>query len=200
MPECQTATTAPTVLIIHHHKRGRPRKLNVKRDRSGKSRGEDRSLEVIFTQPHRQGFADPNSELLGYPLGRLRAMDQISEDQHRAGNEWAMLVWSYAGIMGIPVGSVKSGSAHPEIASGSVTSAGPLPGTEEHEKRIQRVRSRYDGCFERLAELGRSVGSGRDILIAARRVCIEERYPTPEEMGDLRLALNALAHELKIGS
>jgi hypothetical protein len=181
-------------------KRGRPRKMNVRRDASGKSRGEIVDLSVVLNQPHRRDFKGDarKSELLGYPLGRLRLGDQVSETQHRAGNEWALLVRSYAGAMGIPLGSPRSGSDHPEIASGMGGGSGPLPGTAEHEKRIQRLRERYEGCFERLSLLGRSLGRGNQILVAMRRVCIEERYPNDSELGDLRLGLNAMARELKI--
>lgn len=181
-------------------KRGRPRKTNVRRDASGKSRGEIVDLSVVLNQPHRRGAKGDarKSELLGYPLGRLRLEDCVSETQHRAGNEWALLVRAYAGAMGIPLGSPRSGSDHPEIASGLGSSSGPLPGTPEHEKRIQSLRSRYDGCFERLAKLGQSLGRGNAIVVTMRRVCIEERYPNFVELGDLRVGLNAIAKELGI--
>src|ERR1700761_1405842 len=104
-----TPTQPPSV--VYTHKRGRPRKVNVRRSPSGKSLGEVVDLAAVLAQPHRRGAKDPKSELLGYPLGRLRLNDQVSEIQHRAGNEWALLVRSYAGTMGIPIGSPKSGSA-----------------------------------------------------------------------------------------
>lgn len=192
----ETTQSAPP--IVYHHKRGRPRKVNVRRSAKGKSLGEDFSLSIVFTQPHRQGATDPKSSLLGYPLGRLVLANQISEIQHRAGNEWGMVVKSYAGIMGIPIGSVKSGSAHPEIASTGYSFATLVPGTEEHDKRVASLRGRYDACFERLTLLGRSLGRGRAILVALRQVCIEEHYPSLNELGDLRLGLNALALELEI--
>lgn len=185
-------------VIVYHHKRGRPRKVNVRRSAKGKSLGEDFSQCVVFSQPHRRGAKDPNSSLLGYPLGRLVLTNQVSEIQHRAGNEWALIVKAYAGIMGIPIGSVKSGSDHPEIASSGYSFGSPQPGTEEHDRRIASLRERYDACFERLTRLGRSLGRGGAILIAMRHVCIEERYPDPDKLGDLRLGLNALALELEI--
>lgn len=195
-----TETAPPAVPpAVYHHKRGRPRKVNVRRSAKGKSLGEDINLSVVFHQPHRKGAKDPNSSLLGYPLGRLVLMNQISETQHRAGNEWGLVVKAYAGIMGIPIGSVKSGSAHPEIASTGYSFGGLVPGSEEHAKRVASLRERYDACFERLASLGRSLGRGRAIVVALRRVCIEEHFPSVDELGDLRLGLNALATELKVG-
>lgn len=184
-----------------NQKRGRPRKVNVRRDAKGKSRGELVDLAVVLNQPHRRHAKDGKSELLGYPLGRLRLANHLSEVQHRTGNEWALLVRSYAGAIGIPFGSPRSGSAlgeagKPGYAFAEDQAAGDA---EQHERRIGGLRSRYDACFERLARLGRSLGRGSQLLIAARRVCIEERYPGDEELGDLRLALNALSHELKIG-
>lgn len=190
-----------TAIVSKRNILGRPRKTNVRRDASGKSRGEIVDLSVVLSQPHRRDFKGDarKSELLGYPLGRLLLEGRVSETQHRAGNEWALLVRSYAGAMGIPLGSPRSGSDHPEIASGMGLGSGPLPGTEEHEKRIQRVRKRYNACFERLCSLGQSLGRGTQILVTMRRVCVEERHPTDPELGDLRVGLNAVAKELGIG-
>ena len=157
-------------------------------------------MSVVFTQPHRKGAKDPKSSLLGYPLGRLRLSDQVSEIQHRAGNEWALLVRAYANSIGAKVGSPKSGSLF--TGSGKPAHAFVLDeasdDAEEYQKRCVSLRTRYNACFERLVNLGRSLGSGRQIVIAVRRVCLEEQYPSGGELGDLRVGLNALAAELKI--
>jgi hypothetical protein len=182
-------------------KPGRPRKTNVLRDKQGKSRGEIVDFSVILNQPHRRGFGDRSkSELLGYPLGRLRLTGQISEIQLRTGNEWAMMVRSYAGMMGMPMGSPKSGSALGD--SGKPGYAFALDAARddagEYEKRCVTLKTRYDGCFERLNEVGLVLGRRHAILVSCRRVCIEERYPNDSELGDLRVGLNALAKELGI--
>jgi len=177
-------------------KRGRPRKVNVTRDESGKSRGEILDLSVVMNQPHRRAAKGDarKSELLGYPLGRLRFIGEISEDQLQVGNEWALMVRAYAGMNGIRIGSPRSGSALDDSAKarGASFEGEAWGDAEEHEKRVLALRSRYNDAFERLTELGMALGRSTSILIAVRRVCIEERDPTPSELGDLRLGLNAL--------
>ena len=180
--------------------RGRPMKTNVNRDASGKSRGEIVDLKAMFDQPHRKGAKDGKSELLGYPLGRLRLTNQVSELQHRAGNEWALMVRAYAGMNGFRVGSPSSGSALGlATAPGyAFSDSGGLMGSEDEEKRIHSLRSRYSGCFEAMMSAGQVLGRDRQIVIATRRVCIEEIYPTDYELGDLRVGLNAVAKEMGI--
>lgn len=181
-------------------KAGRPRKTNVIRDRNGKSRGEIVDFSVILNQPHRRDAKEGKSELLGYPLGRLRLTNEVSENQLRAGNEWALLVRAYAGVMGIPLGSPRSGSALNDSGKPGYSFAADEASAdpEGHERRCAGLRSRYSACFERLNEVGRSLGRGHAVIAATRRVCIEERYPNDIELGDLRIGLNALASELGI--
>lgn len=183
-------------------KRGRPRKINVIRDSNGKSRGEIVDFSVVMNQPHRRDAKGDarKSELLGYPLGRLRFANEVSEIQLSAGNEWALLVRSYAGMMGVPIGSPRSGSLLSDATSPSYSFSGDeaRSDAEKYEKRIRSLRSRYDACFETLGEVGRSFGRSHAILAAMRRVCIEERYPNDIELGDLRIGLNAIAKELGI--
>jgi hypothetical protein len=178
-------------------KAGRPRKTNVVRDRTGKSRGEIVDFSVVLNQPHRRGFSDKRSELLGYPLGRLRAESQISEIQLRAGNEWALMVRSYAGMMGVPFGSPRSGSLLSDSGNPGYLFASDGAGLDQEEYQT-RLKGRYNGCFERLNEVGRVLGRSHAVVVSVRRVCIEERYPNDIELGDLRIGLNALAKELGI--
>lgn len=183
-------------------KAGRPRKANVMRDRNGKSRGEIVDFSVVLNQPHRRDAKgdDRKSELLGYPLGRLRLVGDISEIQFRAGNEWALMVRAYAGMMGIPLWSPHSGSDIGLSAAPAYSFSGDeaRADAEEYEKRCRRLRLRYDGCFERLGDVGRLMGRKHAILGAMRRVCIEENYPSVSELGDLRIGLNAVAKEFAI--
>lgn len=177
--------------------RGRPRKKNVIRDASGKSRGEIVDFSVVTSQPHRRGTKDPRSQLLGYPLGRLHVENRISEDQLKAGDAWAMAVVAYANQQGIALHSVRSGSLGERISSGFYQwGADDIPRIHESDqdrrKREQRVKGRYDACFEALTELGRVHGRSNKIAKAMRLVCIEERYPNDEQVGDLRLGLNAI--------
>lgn len=182
---------------------GRPRKTNVVRDASGKSRGEIVDFSVVLNQPHRRAAPKEHrkSELLGYALGRLRFVDQISEDQLRAGNEWAQLVRSYAATIGLPHGSPRSGSLLSDSGKPaySFSRDEATHDAESEQKRSASLKSRYDDCFETMAQLGRSLGVGGKILIVTRKVCIEDRDPQPWEVGDLRSGLNAMARIFKIG-
>lgn len=182
---------------------GRPRKTNVIRDASGKSRGEIVDFSVVLNQPHRRDVSGKNakSELLGYALGRLRFYDKISEDQLRAGNEWALLVRDFAADQGLPVGSPRSGSlltdSHGPAYAFSRDEATHAAGRSQN--RSVSLCARYSECFETMAQLGRTLGVGRKILIAMREVCIQDRDPQEWQIGDLRSGLNAMARIFKIG-
>jgi hypothetical protein len=145
-------------------KRGRPRKVNVIRDSNGKSRGEIVDFSVVMNQPHRRDAEGDarKSELLGYPLGRLRFSGEVSENQLRAGNEWALLVRSYAGMMGVPIGSPRSGSLLRDATGPAYSFSGDeaRSDAEEYEKRCASLRGRYDACFNTLERSeGHSVGA-----------------------------------------
>lgn len=184
-------------------RRGRPRKENVVRDGKGKSRGEIIDFSVVLNQPHRRHASGEarKSELLGYPLGRLRFQNRITETQLRAGNEWAELVRSYAATFGFPHGSARSGSllsdsGKPAYAFSSDEAAHDA---ENDEMRRVSLRTRYNGCFEIMLDVGRSIGEGRAVLIIMRRVCLEERNPLEQELGNLRVGLNSVGKVLGIG-
>ncbi len=106
------------VQIVINRRTGRKRKTNVVRDSKGKSRGEILDLSVVYNQPHRRGQKNPKSELLGYPLGRLRHEGLIDEAQLNAGNAWASMVRAYSRMIGLRVGSPKSGSLTEAVATG----------------------------------------------------------------------------------
>lgn len=189
------------VQIVINRRTGRKRKTNVVRDASGKSRGEILDLSVIYNQPHRRGQRNPKSELLGYPLGRLRHEGLIDEAQLQAGNAWASMVRAYSRMIGLRIGSPKSGSLTEAVATGFYVwegDEGVEP--EEQERRRKRLRAKYDLCHDRLHEVGRTLGSGTQsaaLLKAIRKVCIEERYPEDAELGNLRVALNTVGRVLR---
>src|SRR5947209_13426245 len=83
---------------------GRKRKDNVRRDQTGKSRGEssEEIMAVVFAQPHRRAAKTPREAKLGYPLGRLLLAGYITGKQHDAGQRWASLVRRYAALIGFP--------------------------------------------------------------------------------------------------
>ena len=190
------------VQIVITKRTGRKRKTNVRRDASGKSRGEIVDFSVIANQPHRRGMKNPTSELLGYPLGRLRHEGLIDETQLQAGNEWASLVRAYSAMIGLRIGSPKSGTLTESVATGFYAweADGVEGDAEEKERRRRRLRAKYDLCHDRLHEVGRTLSHGRpaqnDLLKITRKVCLEERYPDDAELGNLRVALNALGRVL----
>lgn len=182
---------------------GRPRKTNVVRDASGKSRGEIVDFSVVLNQPHRRGVSKEHrkSELLGYALGRLRFIGEISEDQLRAGNEWAELVRSYAATIGLPHGSPQSGSLLSDSGKPaySFSRDEATHDADSEQKRSASLKSRYDECYETMIQIGHTLSVGRKVLIVTRQVCIQDQDPQPWEVGDLRLGLNAMARIFKIG-
>lgn len=191
------------VQVIINRRTGRKRKTNVVRDASGKSRGEILDLSVVYNQPHRRGARNPKSELLGYPLGRLRHEGLIDEAQLQAGNAWASMVRAYSRMIGLRIGSPKSGSLTDAVATGFYVweGDGPEVEPEEQERRRKRLRGKYDLCHDRLHEVGRTLGPGAAqsaaLLKALRKVAIEERYPEDLELGNLRVALNTVGRVLR---
>ena len=191
------------VQVIINRRTGRKRKTNVIRDSKGKSRGEILDLSVVYNQPHRRGQKNPKSELLGYPLGRLRHEGLIDEAQLQAGNAWASMVRAYSRMIGLRIGSPKSGSLTEAVATGFYVWEGDGDGVEpeEQERRRKRLRAKYDLCHDRVNEVGRTLGPGigqsTALLKALRKVAIEERYPEDVELGNLRVALNTVGRVLR---
>lgn len=154
---------------------------------------------MIFNQPHRRDCPQPWDDKAGYPLGRLLLNGLITDGQHRAGNEYAAVVYSYARTMGIPMGSPRSGSMSECISAGFYAWEGDRVEINEDEakKRVQAVKDRYNNCHETLTELGRLHNRGHKILHVMRDVCIQENqerglWADPDKLGDLRLGLNAV--------
>jgi hypothetical protein len=194
------AIAIPPSPVVHRHKRGRPRKLNVRRSPTGKSLGENPpDLTLMFNQPHRRGQSDPASHLHGYALGRLYKRGLISEEQFGAGEKWAAVVSQYRRqLLSAPPVSTRSGEMAERVSSGFA----PLElvaedvDPEQAERDRQNLKKRYDDCFETLMELGRVLNRGRAIINVLRKICIEDRDITENEVGDLRLGLNSLARKL----
>lgn len=185
--------------MIRINRAGRPRKTNVIRDSSDKSRGEVLDLSLVWKQPHRRDCADPASERAAFPLGRLRLNGLLTEPQFRAGCEYASVVAAYGRAMGLRTGNLKSGSMAEYIARGPYEWETDFvePDPEEANKRLLRVRAKYDKCHEDLFDLGRLHNRGRNILFVMREICIqeaEEKYlwHDAQKLGDLRLGLNAV--------
>ncbi len=191
--------------------RGRPRNPNVRRDRSGKSRGlsaaqiktaalfyRGRDLELDGIHPRHADDA-----LAGTTLGRLYLRHQsdaqnpggISREQYNAGNRWCEIVHRHASIMGYSLGSPRSPS---DIMVGHGLSCTAEPTDEE----ISRIRDQYRECHEALsaASVGPPIGHGSLVMLATYGVCVEDRPVstlTTADYGALRIGLNALARVLR---
>jgi len=195
---------------------GRKRNPNAIRDESGKSRGERFDPTPFMMQPHRRAFIGIKddqdrdiaaTELVGFPLARLYSNRLISRDQFEAGEHYARLVHSYASIMGIPVGSPRSGALLSMQGGGFYRWEGEdgAGDNEEAQKRVQRIRSDYNDCHDTLYTLGVEHKSGRKILIVMREICVAELDEREmwgksgeAKLGDLRLGLNAV-HKILVG-
>ena len=187
---------------------GRKRKTNVVRDASGKSRGETFDPGFIYNQPHRRDTSQPWSALSGSSLGRLKLDGTISAAQLRAGEAYARLVHAYAGVMGLKIGSPRSGAVPELVSSGFYAwesdTRTVAQGDETAEqaadrerKRIRELKQRYDDCHAALLDVSRSHRRGLNILSVLRDICIFERGEgalarDAEKTGDLRLGLNTV--------
>lgn len=196
---------------------GRKRNPNAIRDESGKSRGERFDPQPFLDQPHRKPFAglrfDENgrdlasTEAVGYPLARLHANGLLNRDQLAAGNHYAACVYNYARVMGIPMGSPRSGALLQMQGGGFYRWEGEESqiDADETRKRIERVKSLYNDCHEALSNVGLAHRRGNKILIIMREICVAELEENSlwgkageARLGDLRLGLNAV-HKILVG-
>ena len=191
---------------------GRPRKTNVRRDASGKSRGEEgihpwtiearerklreagvsltfRKMEMTklgWTEVEKRTASDRMS---GFTLGILRLRGKgdpggISEEQFIAGEAFCRIVHQHAAVMGYRL-SVPSPSLM-LIGLGGAS-------REDDAETIARVRRSFRRCFDALMEASRS--HGKRVWQVTYGVCVENWSPgqlSAEDYGSLRTGLNAL--------
>jgi hypothetical protein len=196
----------------------RPRKLHVKRDRNGKSRGEPLQihpetlavrerqltedgivLEFKRVEGHREVVKHTAEDSkAGTTLGRLLLRRQqgdfacsISQEQFDAGDAWAALCRRHASIMGYSLGPH---AASFEIGGGRSTH-------EPLEETVLYVRRKWSDCYNLLMYACQQHGLGvRNVTFG---VCIEN-WPISAlyqnfGIADLRIGLNAIARALDIG-
>lgn len=83
--------------------RGRPRSTDVKRDASGKSRGEENPRAVALAQPHRIVFgADAHDEKAECHHGRYSLAGQITKQEHEAGKRYFEAHVRYLAALAVP--------------------------------------------------------------------------------------------------
>jgi len=187
--------------------RGRPRNPNVRRDRSGKSRGEPEHVVKAWALFYRgrdlelDGISPKHADdaLAGHSLGRLLLRHQanpqdpgsISREQFDAGTKWAEIIHRHASIMGYSLGSPKAPSF--VMVSGGLSCA-----QEPTDEQIGRIRDQYRVCYDALAEASKSHGS--NVQYATYAVCVQDRplsALTTADYGALRIGLNVLARALR---
>lgn len=188
----------------------RPRKTNVRRDASGKSRGEyegihpetiavrERELRkdgIVLQFKRFDGVKEVNKSTAtdakaGFTLGRLLLFYEqgdrergISPNQYNAGDYWSGLCRRHAQIMGYSLGP----------RSFDIGAINGLSTQEPLQEIVDYVRAQWKGCFEALQGLGCS--HGLRPLKLAFGVCVEN-WPVGSlnetDFGCLRIALNTL--------
>lgn len=190
--------------------KGRPPKLNVIRDESGKSRGEPEIVDPTrlwyrARELKREGLAGRHAKehasnaLAGHSLGRLLLRHQtnpqdpgaISREQYDAGSKWTEIIHRHASIMGYSLGS-------PKAPSFIMVSGGLSCATAPTDEQIGRIRDQFKVCYNALAEASKSHGS--NVQYATYAVCVQDRplsALTTADYGALRIGLNVLARALR---
>lgn len=177
---------------------GRPRKTNVIRSKSGKSRGEiqvihPETIAVRMREASYVGIVAENAcnELAGFTLGILLLRHRqdrsnpggITPDQFEAGEAWASIVRRHSKIMGYELTRAPKSPSFVSMSRG--TGAHP----DYSEQQIADIRDDFRNSYDAIGEHGHRVV---EILYA---VCVENRPVmslTEMDYGNLRIGLNAL--------
>jgi hypothetical protein len=166
-----------------------PRQPNGQLCRPPKSEVEAEVVKVVELQPHRRFQAKPSDPLHGYALGRLRvagmgfAGDGINEAQHDAGETYGKLRVEWCHAKGIAIPNLPSPGMQ-MVARG--LSCSPEP---DEEAIIKKLRAYGDARSAVIHYVG---PRGAELL---DRVVVQDYDPTSDnELGTLRMALNALCH------
>lgn len=196
---------------------GRPRKEGVKRDSSGKSRGEiggihpetiavrERELRndgIILHQLRYNGVSEvPTSTATdakaGFTLGRLLLFHEqgdrargINRKQYETGEFWGSLCRRHSAIMGYSLG----------LKSPILGQVNGLSTTEPLEETILYVRQQWSNAYNGLRCLIQDYGD-RPLKLSFG-VCVEN-WPvgvlTANDYGLLRIALNTIGQALDLG-
>ena len=137
-------------------------------------------------------------ERLGTALGRLAFRELISETQYQAGVAFAELYRQHHAVCGLPSPSPRSvaGLLINEGIFGASPSEPVLEVIEKLKRRFNAATEALDACDrEQRMSMGR-----RPTLLVYRVICTDEdamRWPE-EDMGNLRVALNALVRLFRL--
>ena len=154
------------------NRKGRKRKTTVKRDASGKSRGEDMVREVVKRQPHRRWLQEAHrlDQRAESHLGRLALARHVSAVEYEAGKHYAGVVARYRAVI----------SARDPLRQGSPGSGLNMLAAEARRRTIE-----FNDAFECLG--------GQYIQRLVARVAVYDEPCPYGSMEALRYGLRALA-------
>jgi len=193
-------------------RRGRRRKPNAIRDRTGKSRGEPESIAPdVLAMRARDLMRDNVSPvhagdaLAGFTLGRLLLRNRadrsdpgsITQQQYDAGDDWSRIVRAHARVMGYSLG--RPSPSFVMVGTGLSCASDP------EQDEVLRIRRKYSDCYVALIEAGalfrgQEKVTGVEVAMICWDVCINNRpisTLSAADYGNLRAGLNALAKVLR---
>lgn len=161
----------------------------------------DAMATALAARQRRYGVtaAQARDARFGSSLGRLNIQELISDQQYDAGVAFGQLYQAHHAITGLPTPTPRSVTAI-MIAVGLVEGFATIDAPEE---TIEKLRGRFDAATDALDQCDRdnrrSMGRKPSLLLY-RVVCADEDTTLwPEsDIGNLRLALNALARNFAI--
>jgi len=183
--------------------RGRKRKSG-KRYPCGKRTSAEMEKDVMQTaiearqRHHGVTAKQARDERLGTAFGRLAWHGTITTAQYEAGREFGELYRRHHMVMGLPLPS-------PRSIAGLLVSGGIFGGSsgEPDALAIERLRRRFDAATDALDQCDRdhrfSPGR-RPALWVYKVICVDEDTTswTADDLGNLRLALNALVRVFRL--
>lgn len=176
--------------MAKHKRKGRPRKEHLPRTESGQlSRGRGRvaaeAVDRVATEARTRLFGISNSaardQKAGTALGRLSLSGEISRRQYMAGERILSLRSNYLTALSAPKGPEQIWD------SAAFTSTDE----EQHAAWCRAVIAAYDAAIRAMVAAGWQHRNSN--LIGAVDSIIYRDQPLQHLVGDLRLALNALA-------
>jgi hypothetical protein len=199
----------------------RPAKPNVKRDATGKSRGEEPEDIMATALRHRLKQGIPYESLVvrdergkvthsdafaGYTLGRLRQAGKqhgISMAQFNTGDNYAKLIRNFNAIYEVPSYSAKS----PHFES---VSRGTVRRPDADEEWVAEIKGKFNDCYNTLIQTGvdlkNGIGvhgrryNGTEVAVWTYDACLDRKPFVafgPEEIGLVRMGLNSLGRWFK---
>lgn len=176
--------------------KGRKRNVNVKRTPSGRAAragAVPANMEAILLRMKMFGLSekDARDQKAATFIGRMNLMDKkalISDAQYDAAQAYLELRNKYMRAISAPDASKQSGGATAGMTS------------EEHSSWCQSQKAKYDAAIEAVrAEQGLHENRGANMYAALDYIVVRDEQHW-HMVGDVRLALNALAHHFGLQS